>query len=107
MTKKIKVVFADDADLEKYVDKTKLASFTKRFVPIESTYRIRTIIRENKDVRLYSFELVDKKYCVIQKVELGKDNSKIQQINEKLLKLGVKKKVIDNGVKEFYRKYNA
>lgn len=79
--------------------------FTDRFVPIESTHKIRTKFNIVDDVKVYVFELVDTKYTLIQRIHIGTDDSIIKSITKKLLALKIKKKVINEGLKDFYKKY--
>jgi hypothetical protein len=77
----------------------------KRFVPIESTHRLRVCSRKDDGKTVYWFELVNKKYEVIQKIHVGLTDIHVKSIVAKLKELGITEKVIKTGLKEFYRKY--
>lgn len=102
--KKIKIIKVTAEDLQ---EKEASVPFTKRFVPIESTHKIRTKYHEEGDIKVYSLELVDKKYTLIQRIHVGKNDSNIKSIEKKLLALGLRKKVVKEGMKEFYKKYHV
>lgn len=76
-----------------------------KFVPIESSHRLRVCSRKDDGKIVYWFELVNKKYEIIQKIHIGTNDIHVKSIIAKLKSLGVAVKVIERGIKEFYKKY--
>lgn len=102
--KKIKIIKVTEEDLQ---EKVKSVPFTERFVPIESTYRIRTTSHKDGGVKVYGLELVAKDYKLIQRIHVGSKDTNIKKIGAKLSELGVEKKILEKGLKDFYRKYTG
>jgi len=76
-----------------------------KFVPIEGAHRLRVCSRKDDGKTVYWFELVNKKYEIIQKIHIGTTDVHVKSIVTKLKELGVAEKVIKAGTKEFYKKY--
>lgn len=76
-----------------------------KFVPIESSHRLRVCSRKDDGKIIYWFELVNKKYEIIQKIHIGVSDTHIKSIAKKLRELDVSSKVIERGMKDFYKKY--
>lgn len=76
-----------------------------KFVPIESTHRLRVCLRKDDGKIVYWFELVNKKYELIQKIHIGINDVHVKSIAVKLRDLGITEKVIKAGIKDFYKKY--
>jgi len=98
-----KIIQISAEDLKQHADEI---PFTERFIPIEETHRIRTINSQpEENLTIFQLELVNKNYQVMQTVFVGKDDKKISKIKKQLLELGLRKKVVKAGIKEFKEKY--
>ena len=98
-----KIIQVSVEDLAKAADEI---PFTQRFIPIEDTYRIRTISFDpEENLTIFQLELVNINYQVMQTIFIGKDDSKLNKIKKKLLEMGLKKKVVKKGIAEFKEKY--